>query len=274
MMNFWTPTFDSWGKGFTDKDMPWYVYYDYVETYTYNAKTKGFDFHWKDDFNTFDSNRWHKSDNTTFDANSTTFRAEQAYVLNGNLVLKMEPDLYHDRHGDIWDPTHVLPVQTEPTFRHETKGKVQKGDEHTDVGLHHGDAHYEFGNPHSVTYEGEELHHYADRQHGPMHHGGPYGEWGMPYPGYGPYGYPGFGPYGAPHGYYGAGNPWDHTGYNPYGYAHDAWGSHDDPYHPHIDEPVEHHAYGDHGFGDHHEYAMHHFEGHHPEAKKEGEQKE
>ena len=37
MMNFWTPTFDSWGKGFDDKDMPWYVMYDYVETYTYNT---------------------------------------------------------------------------------------------------------------------------------------------------------------------------------------------------------------------------------------------
>lgn len=228
MMNFWTPTFNSWGKGFTDKDMPWYVLYDYVETYTYNNKTKGFDFHWKDDFNTFDSNRWHKSDNTTFDANSTTFRASQSYVLNGNLVLKMEPDRHADRHGDVWDPTHVLPVQTEPTYQHETRGKVQKGDEHQDIGLHPGDAHYEFGNPQSVSYTGEELHHFADRQ-------APYG--GMSYGGF-PYGYGGYPQYGR----MGYGNPWDHSGYTPYGYNRDAWVPHQDPYAPHVDEPMQHQA--------------------------------
>jgi len=102
MMNFWTPTFESWGKGLDAKDMPWYVLYDYVETFTYNNETKGFDFHWRDNFDTFDSNRWHKSDNTTFDANSTTFRATQAYIEKGNLVLKMEPDhpeQLHDVHS-------------------------------------------------------------------------------------------------------------------------------------------------------------------------------
>ena len=89
MMNFWTPTFESWGKGLDAKDMPWYLLYDYVETYKYNEETGGFDFNWKDDFDTFDTNRWHKSDNTTFDANSTTFRASQVYIDQGKLVLKM-----------------------------------------------------------------------------------------------------------------------------------------------------------------------------------------
>jgi beta-glucanase (GH16 family) len=94
MMNFWTPTFESWGKGFNAADMPWYVLYDYVETYTWNSETSGFDFHWRDDFVTFDAERWHKSDNTTFDANSTTFRASQSYIGDGHLVLKMEPDAH------------------------------------------------------------------------------------------------------------------------------------------------------------------------------------
>ena len=35
-MNFWTPTFESWGKGFKSEDMPWYALYDYVEVFTYN----------------------------------------------------------------------------------------------------------------------------------------------------------------------------------------------------------------------------------------------
>ena len=137
MMNFWTPTFESWGKGFDAKDMPWYVLYDYVETFTYNNETKGFDFHWRDNFDTFDSNRWHKSDNTTFDANSTTFRATQAYIEKGNLVLKMEPDhpeQLHDVHSH--QPAEFEPVRTEPMPEHTgIKGqKTKKGDEHYDVG--------------------------------------------------------------------------------------------------------------------------------------------
>ena len=108
MMNFWTPTFESWGKGFNAADMPWYVLYDYVETFTYNSETKGFDFHWRDDFVSFDANKWHKSDNTTFDANSTTFRASQSYVRDGHLILKMEPDSVQVLHpGQVYEPTSV-----------------------------------------------------------------------------------------------------------------------------------------------------------------------
>lgn len=112
MMNFWTPTFESWGKGFKAADMPWYVLYDYVETHTWNSETNGFDFHWRDDFQTFDSNRWHKSDNTTFDANSTTFHASQSYVKDGHLVLKMEPDAPVEWHRGLeHTPTSLEPVQ-------------------------------------------------------------------------------------------------------------------------------------------------------------------
>ena len=137
MMNFWTPTFESWGKGLDAKDMPWTVEYDYVETYTYNSHTKGFDFHWRDSFNTFDTNRWHKSDNTTFDANSTTFRASQAFIKDGSLVLKMEPDVMDEVHGiHRFEPAEVEPVMTEPTPTHGVaKGtKAKKADEHYDVG--------------------------------------------------------------------------------------------------------------------------------------------
>ena len=92
MMNFWTPTFAAWAQGFDGKDMPWTVEYDYVEAYTFNSATGGFDFHWKDDFNTFDTAKWHKADNTTFDANSSIFRASQVQVKDSKLILTMEPD--------------------------------------------------------------------------------------------------------------------------------------------------------------------------------------
>ena len=146
MMNFWTPTFQSWGQGLDATNMPWYVLYDYVETFTYNSETNGFDFHWRDDFITFDPDRWHKSDNTTFDANSTTFRASQSYISQGHLVLKMEPDTPVKLHeGQYLTPTEVEPVRTEPTFEHAaSKGvKAQKGDEHYDVLAEQRYAHIE-----------------------------------------------------------------------------------------------------------------------------------
>lgn len=122
MMNFWTPTFQSWGKDFDPVDMPWFVEYDYVETYTYNSETSGFDFHWRDNFTTFDTNRWHKADNTTFDANSTTFRASQTTIKDGHLVLKMEPDHPQNVHGaQKFQPTEVQPVRTEPIPVHAGK---------------------------------------------------------------------------------------------------------------------------------------------------------
>ena len=41
-MNFWTPTFASWGQGFHPIDMPWYVLYDYVEVFVYNEEMHEF----------------------------------------------------------------------------------------------------------------------------------------------------------------------------------------------------------------------------------------
>ena len=146
MMNFWTPTFESWGKGFNGADMPWYVLYDYVETFTWNSETKGFDFHWRDDFVTFDSERWHKSDNTTFDANSTTFRASQSYIQDGKLVLKMEPDYHQALHpGQRYRPTVVTPVQTEPAYEHKGGifGGLKKEDPHYDVQVARQRSHVE-----------------------------------------------------------------------------------------------------------------------------------
>ncbi len=35
-MNFWTPTFHSWGHDLDASDMPWYLLYDYVEVFTWN----------------------------------------------------------------------------------------------------------------------------------------------------------------------------------------------------------------------------------------------
>ena len=102
-MNFWTPTFHSWGKGLDPVDMPWYLLYDYVEVYTWDPATEDFVFHWRDDFNSFDVGRWHRASGS-FAANSSTFHPANAYTEDGALVLKMEPD------GEV--------VEVHETFEH------------------------------------------------------------------------------------------------------------------------------------------------------------
>ena len=89
-MNFWTPTFETWGFGLDASDMPWYLLYDYVEVHKYDEDTKDFHLQWRDDFDTFDTLRWHKATGG-FNANSSEFHPENVSVKAGNLVLKMEP---------------------------------------------------------------------------------------------------------------------------------------------------------------------------------------
>ena len=90
-MNFWTPEFHVWGEGLDAADMPWYLLYDYVEVFTYDEADNEFHLHWRDDFDTFNSDRWHKASGG-FDQNSSIFYPENVSVKSGNLVLKMEPD--------------------------------------------------------------------------------------------------------------------------------------------------------------------------------------
>ena len=89
--------------------MPWYVLYDYVEVYKYNPSKNEFEFDWRDDFNAFDSGRWHKASGG-FEANSSTFYPSNVYTTGGNLVLKMEPvEGYHEHsHHEIVGGFHGL----------------------------------------------------------------------------------------------------------------------------------------------------------------------
>ena len=89
-MNFWTPEFEPWVNGRDDSDMPWYTRYDWVEVYDWDSQSGNFNLRWRDDFDSFDQNRWLKSDDWTFEQNSSTFIEQHTYVENGNLVLKMD----------------------------------------------------------------------------------------------------------------------------------------------------------------------------------------
>ena len=148
-MNFWTPTFDSWGHGFNAADMPWYVLYDYVEVYNWDEATNGFKFHWRDDFDNFDASRWHKASGG-FEANSSIFHPDNAYAKAGNLVLKMEPEpensrLIHStkRPSSAHDHEHMLhPRIMESLGKHFPRETLHAKTHAVDRYHYHGDQHH------------------------------------------------------------------------------------------------------------------------------------
>lgn len=93
MMNIWNPVYADWVGSWDPEILPRFSYYDYV---SYSAYTPGtgdsgtesnFTFSWKDDFDTFDDNRWEKSDDHTWGGNQSLFIDENIYFENGNLIL-------------------------------------------------------------------------------------------------------------------------------------------------------------------------------------------
>ena len=93
MMNIWNPVYVDWVGAWNSEILPRFSFYDYV---SYSAYTPGmgdsgtesnFTFSWKDDFDTFDYNRWEKSDDHTWGGNQSLFIDENIHFENGNLIL-------------------------------------------------------------------------------------------------------------------------------------------------------------------------------------------
>ena len=202
MMNLWTPDFPDWSAGLTDTDMPYEAQFDYIETYSYNHKTKSFDLHWRDDFDYFDEGKWLKSNNMAFNAQGTTFFDQQVSVEDGILKLKMEkpkikeevvkyyelpggyrgervrgervrhPALYdndtEDIHHDAHTEHHAEPVHHEETVHHgHHEEPVHHG--HHEEPAHHGHheepVHYEHHVHHAEPAYTLGGHHSFDEQY-------------------------------------------------------------------------------------------------------------
>lgn len=90
MMNFWPPSSVEWAGVLDPSKLPLYAYYDWIKYYRYDPVTEeGFTFEWKDDFDTFDQNRWIAS-NSTFGSNLSDFKANNVVVQDGYLILCMK----------------------------------------------------------------------------------------------------------------------------------------------------------------------------------------
>jgi len=98
MMNIWNPVFDDWVGIWDERVLPRFAYYDWVRyaSYTPGSGNTGtsndFTHQWQDDFNEFDTTRWEKSDNHTWNGNQSIFIKENAVFEDGHLILCLTDD--------------------------------------------------------------------------------------------------------------------------------------------------------------------------------------
>jgi hypothetical protein len=98
MMNIWNPVFDDWVGFWDERVLPRFAYYDWVRyaSYTPGSGDTGtnndFTHQWQDDFSEFDTTRWEKSDNHTWNGNQSIFITENAVFDDGHLILCLTDD--------------------------------------------------------------------------------------------------------------------------------------------------------------------------------------
>ena len=98
MMNIWNPVFDDWVGIWDERVLPRFAYYDWVRYASYTpgsgdtGTSNNFTYQWQDDFNEFDTTRWEKSDNHTWNGNQSIFIKENAVFEDGHLILCLTDD--------------------------------------------------------------------------------------------------------------------------------------------------------------------------------------
>jgi len=86
--NLWSSESVPWAGVWDESVLPVYQFISYIEYKTYNPTSKTFEAGWRDDFNSFDSNRWGKA-NWSYDTNRVDFAPENVLVKDGILVLAL-----------------------------------------------------------------------------------------------------------------------------------------------------------------------------------------
>jgi len=92
MMNIWPPVYESWVGTLDPAQLPFFAYYDWV---SYSSHTPGigdvgtdnnFSFQWKDEFDSWDQDRWEKASHT-FGGNRCDFLPDNVVFDDGNMIL-------------------------------------------------------------------------------------------------------------------------------------------------------------------------------------------
>jgi len=92
MMNIWPPAYSDWVGDLNVNQLPFFAYYDWVSyaSYTPGSGNVGtgnnFTFQWRDDFNSWDTNRWAKATHT-WNGNNSDFIPENCVFSDGKMIL-------------------------------------------------------------------------------------------------------------------------------------------------------------------------------------------
>ena len=98
MMNIWNPIHEDWVGVWDESVLPRFAYYDWVRyaSYTPGSGNTGtnndFTHEWQDEFVEFDTTRWEKSDDHTWNGNQSTLIKENSVIEDGHLVLCLTDD--------------------------------------------------------------------------------------------------------------------------------------------------------------------------------------
>lgn len=84
--NIWNPNIPQWVGPWNPNILPVHMFVNWVEYHSWNGN--GFTLKWRDNFDSFNSNRWGKA-NHTFAENQADFIPQNANVKNGYLVLSL-----------------------------------------------------------------------------------------------------------------------------------------------------------------------------------------
>jgi len=92
MMNLWVPVYEDWVGKWNEDIIPRFSYYDYAAYYEYvpgsgdYGSDNAFKLKWKDEFNSFDSDRWEKATHT-FSGNRVKFEPQNVVYRDGKMIL-------------------------------------------------------------------------------------------------------------------------------------------------------------------------------------------
>ena len=99
MFNTWIPNYSNWAGIWNEQVLPAFTFYDWAAYYSYTpgsgnyGTNNSFSFNWRDEFNSFDSNRWAKATHT-FEGNNCDFIPENIVFQNGKMILCLTNSSY------------------------------------------------------------------------------------------------------------------------------------------------------------------------------------
>jgi hypothetical protein len=94
MFNMWIPQWTNWMGVFTEQILPAYTFYDWASYYSYTqgkgnyGSGNNFTLNWRDEFDSFDPNRWVKATHT-WEGNNSDMSPDNISFAGGKMILSL-----------------------------------------------------------------------------------------------------------------------------------------------------------------------------------------